>query len=103
MTLLFVLLNLVGNALVQTIIEGVMRVLDCFIMAILAIYLPELFPIRNRGRGTNFIMSFGVLGGGLSPLILESMPWWGLLMFNFISITAGLFLKETYKSSILDD
>lgn len=93
MTLLFILLNLIKNAVVQTAIEGVMRVLDCFIMAILAIYLPELFPIENRGRGTNFVMSFGVLGGGLSPIILESMPWWGLLVFNVTSITAGLFLK----------
>lgn len=70
MTILFILLNLIKNAIVQTVLEGIIRVLDCIVMAILAVYLPELFPLENRGRGNNFIMAFGVLGGGLSPLIL---------------------------------
>jgi purine-cytosine permease-like protein len=43
---LFVALNLIFNKKIQTFIEGLMRILDCFAMAILGVYIPELFPVN---------------------------------------------------------
>ncbi len=47
-----------------------MRIMDCFAMAILGVYLPEMFSVDDRGKAVNFVMSFGVIGGGVAPLIL---------------------------------
>ena len=101
--LFFVLLHLVDNDIAQTSLEAVMRVTNCFIMAVLGVYLPELFSADNRGRGTNFVMSFGVLGGGLAPLMLESLPWWGLLGFILMSIGSAMLLPETYNGGRLKE
>lgn len=89
----FVVLNMVNGEIIQTIIEGVMRVSDCFAMAVLGVYLPELFNAKERGRAVNFIMSFGVLGGGFAPKLLDAAPWWVLTIFMAIAWAAALGLQ----------
>jgi MFS family permease len=70
LALLFGALVVVKNKEAQTAIEGAMRMFDTCIMIILGVYLPELFADDERGKGTNYVMSFGVLGSALSPVIL---------------------------------
>lgn len=92
---LFVLLNLIESKKGQTAIEGCMRVLDGFAMAILAIYIPEMFSVEERGRAVNFVMSFGVIGGGVAPILLDNFQWWVLTFFLGLSILSALGLPET--------
>ena len=63
---LFLLLVLIKNKVMQTVIEGIMRLGDAGVMLILGIYLPELFKEKERGKGVNFIMSIGVIGSALN-------------------------------------
>lgn len=63
---------------VQTIVEGFMRLVDTAIMIVLGIYIPELFPSNEKGKGTNFIMSFGVIGSALNGKLFSHLPFWSL-------------------------
>lgn len=62
----------------QTVIEGFMRLVDTAIMIVLGVYIPELFPPHEKGRGTNFIMSFGVIGSALNGKLFSHLPFWSL-------------------------
>lgn len=64
-------------------------------MAVLGVYLPELFSARERGRAVNFIMCFGVLGGGVAPEILDNAPWWVLTLPMVVAWAAVVGLRET--------
>jgi hypothetical protein len=44
-------------------------------MLVLGVYLPELFPVSERGKGTNYIMCFGVFGSALSGKIFTKLPF----------------------------
>lgn len=59
----------------QTAIEGTMRFFDSCIMLVLGIYLPELFSIGERGKGTNYVMSVGVFGSALSGKLFSKLPF----------------------------
>ena len=52
-----------------------MRFCDACIMLVLGFYLPELFSVGERGKGTNFVMSFGVLGSALSGILFKQLPF----------------------------
>lgn len=70
-----------------------MRILDCLVLTILGVYIPELFFAEDRGRGVNFVMSFGVIGGGIAPILLENLPWWALSGFLLIALISTFGLK----------
>jgi hypothetical protein len=55
-----------------------MRLVDTAIMIVLGIYIPELFPSNEKGKGTNFIMSFGVIGSALNGKLFSHLPFWSL-------------------------
>ena len=44
-------------------------------MLVLGIYLPELFSIGERGKGTNYVMSVGVFGSALSGKLFSKLPF----------------------------
>ena len=69
-----------------------MRLFDTSIMLLLGVYLPELFPISERGKGTNYIMCFGVFGSALSGKIFTKLPFAYLEIFLFSAIIASIFL-----------
>ena len=71
-------LVLTPNVWVQTGVEGVMRLFDTAVMIVLGVYVPELFPANEKGRGTNFIMSFGVIGSALNGKLFSHLPFWSL-------------------------
>jgi hypothetical protein len=75
---LLLALVLTPNVWVQTGVEGVMRLVDTAVMIVLGVYVPELFPAKEKGRGTNFIMSFGVIGSALNGKLFSHLPFWSL-------------------------
>lgn len=79
-----------------------MRFVDTVIMIVLAIYLPELFDVRDRGKGTNFVMSFGVIGSALSGIALTKLPFGYLQIFLLAALVAASLMPET-KGIILKD
>lgn len=79
----------------QTVIEGVMRLVDTGIMIVLGVYLPELFLTNEKGRGTNFVMCFGVFGSALNAKFLNHLPFWSLEGFLVVALAMTLLLKET--------
>ena len=93
---LFGLLVVFSNQVVQTVVEGVMRLFDSSIMIVLGIYLPELFEEDERGKGCNYIMSFGVLGSALNAIILNHFQFWQLIFFLALAFASTFFFKETY-------
>lgn len=72
-----------------------MRLFDTFIMIILGVYLPELFSMNERGKGTNYVMFFGVLGSALNSIILNSFKFWQLIFFLIIGFLSTFLFKET--------
>lgn len=70
-----------------------MRLFDTFIMIVLGVYLPELFDIDERGKGTNYVMSFGVLGSALNSIILNSFKFWQLIFFLIIGFISTFLFK----------
>lgn len=73
--LLLLLLMLIKSAEWQTVIEGTMRFCDSCIMLVLGFYLPELFSVEERGKGTNYVMSMGVFGSALSGKLFQKLPF----------------------------
>lgn len=57
-------------------------------MIVLGVYLPELFARDERGKGTNYVMSFGVLGSALNGVILNSFQFWQLNFFLVVAFVA---------------
>jgi MFS family permease len=81
------------DSLVQTVVEGCMRLIDTAIMIVLGVYIPELFPSNEKGRGTNLIMSFGVIGSALNGKVFSHLPFWSLQIFLFAALCTTLLLK----------
>lgn len=73
-----------------------MRLFDTCIMIILGVYLPELFDIDERGKGTNYVMSFGVLGSALNSVILNRFQFWQLILFLVAGFAATFLFKESF-------
>lgn len=73
LSVLFLGLVFFQNKVAQSFIEGIMRLFDTCIMIILGVYLPELFDADERGKGTNYVMAFGVLGSALNSIILNGL------------------------------
>lgn len=55
-----------------------MRLVDTVIMIVLGVYVPEMFMAKEKGRGTNFVMSFGVIGSALNGKVFNQLPFWSL-------------------------
>lgn len=81
------------NKLWQTLIEGVMRLLDSSVMIVLGVYIPELFDEDERGKGTNYIMAVGVLGSALNGIILNHLHFWQLIFFLAAAFVATFLFK----------
>jgi hypothetical protein len=91
MTLLLGLI-ITQDQLLQTIVEGCMRLCDTCIMLVLGVYLPELFPVEERGKGTNYIMCFGVFGSALSGKIFTKLSFGYLEIFLFAAVLSTLLM-----------
>lgn len=100
LAVLFSGLVFTDNKIIQTLIEGVMRLFDTCIMIILGVYLPELFDSDERGKGTNYVMSFGVLGSALNSIILNSFQFWELVFFLVLAFLATFCFKEVAPPSL---
>jgi hypothetical protein len=59
-----------------------------------------LFRVEERGRAVNFIMSFGVVGGGVAPKVLDQAPWWVLTLPMAVACIAALGLRETKRVGV---
>ena len=66
-------------------------------MLVLGIYLPELFSVGERGKGINYVMSFGVFGSALSGKIFTHLEFGYLEIFLVSAIIALMTLPETLK------
>ena len=77
-----------------------MRLIDTAIMIVLGVYIPELFPSNERGRGTNLIMSFGVIGSALNGVLFNHLPFWSLEIFLLAALSTTLLLKETHLKKV---
>ena len=75
---LYFILILVENKIMETVLEGCMRIATTSIMITLGVFLPELFLEHERSKGTNYIMSFGVLGSALNGIVLSKISNWQL-------------------------
>jgi hypothetical protein len=101
--LLLALMLLLGGLIVlespqwQTVIEGAMRFCDSGIMLVLGFYLPELFSVGERGKGTNYVMSVGVMGSALSGKLFSQLPFAYLEIFLLTALLGLLLLPETLK------
>ena len=82
----------IGEPIFQTAIEGIMRLVDTEIMIILGVYLPELFKMEDRGKGTNFVMSFGVIGSALNGKIFTKLPFGYLEIFLVVAFLSTLLM-----------
>jgi MFS family permease len=94
-SLMVLLLFLIASSerWVQTVVEGSMRLVDTAIMIVLGVYVPELFKVGEKGRGTNFVMSFGVIGSALNGKIFSHLPFWSLELFLLAALATTLLLK----------
>ena len=95
--LLLLSLMLVDSPEWQTVIEGIMRFCDSCIMLVLGFYLPELFTVGERGKGTNYVMSVGVFGSALSGKLFTHLPFGYLELFLFAALMGLFLLPETMK------
>lgn len=77
-----------------------MRLFDTCIMIILGVYLPQLFNKDERGKGTNYVMSFGILGSALNNIILNGLQFWQLIFFIFAGFVSTFCFKEVYPQDI---
>ena len=95
--LLLLSLMLVDSPEWQTVIEGIMRFCDSCIMLVLGFYLPELFTVGERGKGTNYVMSVGVFGSALSGKLFTHLPFGYLELFLLAALMGLFLLPETMK------
>jgi hypothetical protein len=72
-----------------------MRLCDTSIMLVLGVYLPELFEMKDRGKGINYIMCFGVFGSALSGKVFSHLPFGYLEIFLFAALLALFLMPET--------
>lgn len=72
-----------------------MRLCDTSIMLVLGVYLPELFEMKDRGKGINYIMCFGVFGSALSGKVFSHLPFGYLEIFLFAAFFAIFLMPET--------
>jgi len=66
-------------------------------MIILGVYLPELFSSTERGKGTSYVMSFGVIGSAFSQYLLNQLPFWCLGILLVGTLFSTILLRETLK------
>ena len=69
-----------------------MRLVDTSIMLVLGVYIPELFEIKGRGKGQNYIMCFGVFGSALSGKVFSHLPFAFLEIFLFAAFSSSCLL-----------
>lgn len=48
------------------------------------------------------MMSFGVIGGGVAPLLLDNFPWWVLTIFLLLSIASTIGLNDTKDTNRIE-
>jgi len=47
-------------------------------------------------------MSFGVIGGGIAPILLDNFPWWVLTFFLILSVLSTIRLPETRNDNKIE-